>query len=156
MELVDFLRVHVRTGLGGSTPEATTSALIDTFVDLGAVVPTITYSDGPCLRVYRKGEASPRWDTDLSRMALALSQLKGQEVSRTRVSKVAAILAFSSAGNNSGLRVSAAERGTVAVMGKSVVEQSEVEITTYLLRTGLWGKLVGNDHKKKLAENASK
>jgi len=156
MELVDFLRVHLRAGLGGTTPEAMTSALIDTFVDLGAVVPTITYTDGDCLRVYRKGEASPRWDTDLSRMALALSQLKGQEVSRTRVSKVAAILAFSSAGNNSGLRVSAAERGTVAVMGRSVVEQSEVEITTYLLRTGLWGKLVGNERKKKLAENASK
>lgn len=155
-ELIDFLRVHVRASPGGSTPEAVTSALIDTFVDMGAVVPTITYADGECLRVYRKGEASPRWDTDLSRMVLALSQLKDQEVSRTRVSKVAAILAFSSAGNNSGLRVSAAERGTVAVMGTSVVEQSEVEITTYLLRTGLWGKLVGDDRKSKLAENASK
>ena len=41
-------------------------------------------------------------------------------------------------------------------MGTSVVEQSEVEITTYLLRTGLWGKLVGDDRKSKLAENASK
>ena len=136
-ELVDFLRVHVRPGLVGSTPEAMTSALIDTFVDLGAIVPTITYS-GECLRIYRKGEASPRWDTDLSRLALALKQLKGQEISRTRVSKVAAILAFSSAGNNSGLRVSAAERGTVAIMGKSVVERSDIEITAYLTRTGLW------------------
>lgn len=154
-ELVDFLRVHVRPALVGGMPEAMTSALIDTFVDLGAVVPTITYSDDECLRVYRKGEASPRWDTDLSRLALALSQLKGQEISRTRVSKVAAILALSSAGNNSGLRVSAAERGTVAVMGLSVVEPA-VEITTYLLRTGLWGKLVGNDRKKKLVEHASK
>lgn len=145
-ELVDFLRVHVRPGLVGSTPEAMTSALIDTFVDLGAIVPTITYS-GECLRIYRKGEASPRWDTDLSRLALALKQLKGQEISRTRVSKVAAILAFSSAGNNSGLRVSAAERGTVAIMGKSVVERSDIEITAYLTRTGLWDKLVGNASK---------
>lgn len=155
-ELVDFLRVHVRPGLAGSGPEAMASALIDTFVDLGAVVPTISYADGECLRVYRKGEANPRWDTDLARMALALSQLKDQEVSRTRFSKVAAILALSSAGNSSGLRVSAAERGTVAVMGRSVVERSEVEITTYLLKTGLWDKLVDTDAKKKLVKSASR
>lgn len=146
-ELVEFLRAHLRPGQECRTPEAITSALIDTFVDLGAIVPTITFSGDPCLRVYRKGEASPRWDTDLSRMALALKQLKGQEISRTRVSKVAAILAFSSAGDSSGLRMAAAERGTVAVMGKCVVERSDIEVTTYLMRTGLWKKLVGDDSK---------
>jgi len=146
-ELVDFLRAHMRPGRVGGTPEAITSALIDTFVDLGAIVPTITFSGELCLRVYRKGEASPRWDTDLSRLELALKQLKGQEISRTRVSKVAAILAFSSAGNSSGLRVAAAERGTVAVLGKSVVERSDIEVTAYLMRTGLWKKLVGDASK---------
>jgi hypothetical protein len=146
-ELVEFLRAHVRPGRIGSMPEAITSALIDAFVDLGAIVPTITFFGELCLRVYRKGEASPRWDTDLSRMELALKQLKGQEISRTRVSKVAAILAFSSAGNKSGLRVATAERGTVAIMAKSVVERSDIELTNYLMRTGLWKKLVGDDSK---------
>lgn len=146
-ELVGFLRAHVRVDQVGGTPEAIASALIDMFVDLGAIVPTITFSGELCLRIYRKGEASPRWDTDLSRMVLALKQLKGQEISRTRVSKVAAILAFSSAGDSSGLRVAAAERGTVAVMGKSVVERSDIEVTNYLMRTGLWKKLLGDDSK---------
>jgi len=121
--------------------------LIDTFVDLGAIVPTITFDGDTCLRVYRKGEASPQWDADLARLQLALQQLKGHEISRTRVSKVAAILAFSSAGNGSGLRAAAAERGTVAVMGKSVVERSDIEVTAYLMKTGLWDKLVGDASK---------
>ncbi len=143
-ELIEFLRTNLRTQRGSHAPEAVTSALIDWFVDLGAIVPTITFRGDPCLRVYRKGESNPRWDTDLSRLVLALKELRGSSVSRTRVSKVAAILAMSSVGDTSGIRVAPAERGTVAVMGKSVVERSDIEVTAYLRNAGLWDKLVSD------------
>ena len=141
-ELIEFLRLNLRPQPGSLAPEAIASTLIDWFVDLGAIVPTITFRGDPCLRVYRKGESNPRWDTDLSRLVLALKELRGNSISRTRVSKVAAILAMSSAGDTSGIRVAPAERGTVAVMGKSVVERSDIEVTAYLRNAGLWDKLV--------------
>jgi hypothetical protein len=148
-ELTEFLRAHLRTNRTSSTPEAVASALIDLFVDLGAIVPTITLKGEPCLRVYRKGESNPRWDTDLARLALALHELRSgnEQPSRTRVTKIAAIIAMSSAGKDTGFRAAAAERGTVAMMGKSVVERSDIEITAYMRNLGLWDKLVADDNE---------
>lgn len=141
-ELIEFLRAHLKTGSKSSTPEALTSALIDLFVDLGAVVPTITLKGDPCVRVYRKGESNPRWDAGLARLSLAVRtlRLQGENPSRTRVTKIAAILAMSAAGSDPGFRVAAAERGTVATMGKSVAERNDIEITAYMRNLGLWDK----------------
>lgn len=143
-ELTEFLRSHLRVTQASSTPEAVASSLIDLFVDLGAIVPTVTLIGTPCLRVYRKGESNPRWDADLARLALALRELRGEQPSRTRVTKIAAILSMSSANKGSNFRAAAAERGTVAMMGKSVAERSDVEITAYMRNLGLWEKHVGD------------
>lgn len=148
-ELTEFLRAHLRANRTSSTAEAMASALIDLFVDLGAIVPTITLKGEPCLRVYRKGESNPRWDTDLARLVLALRELRSgnERPSRTRASKIAAILALSSAGKDTGFRAAVAERGAVAMMGKSVVERNDVEITAYMRNLGLWDMLGADDNE---------
>ena len=54
---------------------------------------------------------------------------------------------MSSVGKHTGFQAAAAERGTVATMGKSVVERSDIEITAYMRNLGLWDKLGADDNE---------
>jgi hypothetical protein len=123
--------------------ELLVSELVDAFIDHGAIVPTIMRQGEACTRVYRKGEANPRWDEEFARLSLAiksLSEKDRRELSisgRTRVAKIAAIMALSSQGNTA-LRVGALERGNVGMLVRSVVERDDEEITGIMRRIGMW------------------
>jgi hypothetical protein len=138
-ELVQFFRNNLTEG---QAPNADTivSALLDLFIDRGAVVPTFTLHGDQCLRVYRRGEANPNWEEAIDRLKLALNALPPEERkelldSRTRVTKIAAILAF--AGDRT-LNAGALERGTVGMLPGSVVERHAEELTRVLQHRGLW------------------
>jgi hypothetical protein len=116
-------------------PQLVVSDLLDSFVDRGAVVPTISSVDDSMVRVYRKGESNPRWSEDIDRVRLGLRSLRSEDRAllrkrggRTRVSKVCAILAYSGEVVTS-LQVGSLERGTVAMLAESVVEREGGEIT---------------------------
>lgn len=146
-ELVQFFRSNLpKTGTPNSaTAESVVSELIDQFVDMGAIVPTIALHSDPCVRIYRKGESNPQWDEEVKRVDLALRSLPPAKQrhlikeDRARVTKIAAILSIS---GFSTLQPGAAERGTVAMLGgRSVVEREDVELTLLLHRLGYWQRM---------------
>jgi hypothetical protein len=114
---------------------------MDSFVDQGAMVPTITLQGDICTRVYRKGEANPNWDEELARLQYAITKLgeaDRQELlghGRTRIAKIAAIMAMSSNVPTT-LVVGSLERGNVGMLRKSVVERDGGEVTGLLRRLG--------------------
>ena len=124
--------------------ELLVSALIDAFIDDGAMVPTFTLHGGACARVYRKGEANPRWDEEFRRLQFAVQSLPEKDRKdlmgrgRTRIAKINAILAMSSAGDGTSLSPGALERGTVGTLTPSVVERHAGELTGLMRRLGLW------------------
>lgn len=106
--------------------------LLDHFVDAGVVVPTLGTYGGAVHRIYRKGEAKYR-DDAVERILLGVRQY-GQPLSRTRISKLAAIMSFSEAPEALS-SVGPAERGNVVLLDGDVVD-GDAEITQYMLRTG--------------------
>jgi hypothetical protein len=136
-----------RSGLGGAwipskQVELEVSALVDAFIDDGAMVPTFTVGDHSCARIYRKGEANPRWDRELRRLKFALDSLNKDDrteildAGRTRISKICAILAFAESETDGALVPGALERGTVGSLARSVVELEDAEITNLAQRFG--------------------
>lgn len=146
-ELLEFVRTHQGALTAARHPnlEFAFSALVDLFIDTGAMVPTISFQGSSCVRVYRKGEANPRWDEEFIRFQLALKQLPVEdrnylvERGSTRLSKIAAIMSMGGS-LRTNLRPGAFERGTVAMLGRSVVERDDPEFTILLHRLGLWLK----------------
>lgn len=124
-----------------TTPRNVVSALLDRGIDCGAVVPTVVrYGDSYC-RAYRKGESGPVkeaiervqyawWGTGL--------------LSRTRATKIAAILSYSDAVESS-ILPQVMPRGAGGFAPPSVVDLDAVEITHYLQVTGQLAKPVSDD-----------
>lgn len=123
-------------------PELIVSDLLDTFIDHGAIVPTFTLHRSKCTRVYRKGEANPRWDDEFTRLLFTLKKMPDAERAevleggRTRIAKINAILALSGV-YNTGLTTGALERGNVGMLLNSVVEREGTELTGLMRRFGL-------------------
>lgn len=143
-EIVGMFRQYFDPkGFDHQPVELVVSALLDAFIDRGAVVPTTTLRGDLCTRVYRKGEANPRWDEAIARLQLALLSLSAKDRDylltrgRTRIAKISAIMAMSRQVCTS-LRVGALERGNVALLARSVVEREDVELTGIMRRLGLW------------------
>ncbi len=120
-ELVEIFRHNfddVFRILQGTSVELLVSSLMDTFIDRGAIVPTFPMYGTTCVRIYRKGEANPRWDKEIARLQFALASLKEADRKellargRTRIAKINAILALSGAIPSS-LSAAGFERGTV-------------------------------------------
>jgi len=146
-ELLEFVRANQGEFSAARHPnlELAFSALVDWFIDTGAMVPTISFQGSSCVRIYRKGEANPTYDEEYLRFQLALKQLPTKdrkylvEKGSTRLSKIAAIMSMGVAPATH-LRPGAFERGTVAMLGKTVIERSDAEVTIMLHRLGLWLK----------------
>lgn len=112
------------------------SRQLDLCIDSGAVVPTIARYDGVFYRIYRKGESDYR---DAARQCIQVAcdrlQRSGHSISLTRMAKVNAILAYSSVMPEL-LWPSSLERGTVATMQETVLDQSGPEAGQYLRDCG--------------------
>ena len=128
--------------LQGTSIELLVSGLMDAFIDQGAIVPTFPMCGMTCVRIYRKGEANPRWDEEIARLQFALASLKEADRKeliargRTRIAKMNAILALSGA-TPSSLNASSLERGTVGSLMNSVVERHGGDLTGLMRRLGL-------------------
>jgi hypothetical protein len=124
------------------SPELMVSDLLDVFIDHGAIVPTFTLTKDACTRVYRKGEANPRWDDEITRLLFTIKSMAEPErkelleQGRTRIAKINAILALSGAFETS-LTAGAFERGNVGLLVNSVVEREGAELTGLMRRFGL-------------------
>lgn len=143
-EIVNFFRANLdRALLGRRSIDSIVSALMDAFIDRGAIVPTFNLTGKSRARIYRKGEANPRWDEEVNRLVLAIESLPEKDrkavldTGRTRVAKIASIMALSKASPTS-LRVAPLERGSTAMLPSSVVEKHDVELTKLVLQRGLW------------------
>lgn len=112
------------------------SRQLDLCIDSGAVVPTIARYDGVFYRIYRKGESDYR-DTARQRIQVACDRLhkSGRTMSLTRMAKINAILAYSRVMPEL-LWPSSLERGTVATMQETVLDQSGPEAGQYLRDCG--------------------
>ena len=144
-ELVEIFRHNFDDVFGilqGTSVELLVSSLMDTFIDRGAIVPTFPMYGTTCVRIYRKGEANPRWDKEIARLQFALASLKEADRKellargRTRIAKINAILALSGAIPSS-LSAAAFERGTVGSLMESVVERHGGDLTGLMRRFGL-------------------
>jgi len=142
-EIVQLFRKHYSDVWHPSRlPELIVSDLLDTFIDHGAIVPTFTLHPDKCTRVYRKGEANPRWDDELTRLLFTLKKMPEVERTevleggRTRIAKINAILALSGA-YDTALTTGALERGNVGMLLNSVVEREGTELTGLMRRFGL-------------------
>ena len=109
------------------------STLLDVTIDTGEVVPTLSCYDNHFVRIYRKGESKER-DSMVDRMLYAL-KCYGKPLSMTRMSKVAAVLAFS-AEYEDALWPSTAERGNVATLRKKALDLEGPSIAEYLRDIG--------------------
>jgi hypothetical protein len=124
----------------GSSIEFVVSALLDNFIDRGAVVPTFTWA-GDCARIYRKGEANPDWDEEIDRFLFTLEMMDDSErreligSGRTRIAKINAIMAFSGKFPTA-LTPGAFERGNVGLLKPSIVEREGGELSRLLQRFG--------------------
>jgi hypothetical protein len=142
MDLLSFFEPKLSLLLDSrTTTRAIISALIDRYIDSGALVPTIANYNGCFYRVYRKGEG-PFWVDEVNK-ALYAWKCIGKPLSLTRFTKLQAILSFSSEVTTS-LVPNDLERGTVGFLPSTVIDQSGTEIGRYLLRTGKL-KAVGNE-----------
>jgi hypothetical protein len=147
-DLVRFFRQHWNDQHGSARPlDLVVSDLLDCFIDYGAVVPTMCFANNTCTRVYRKGEANPKWDEEITRLRFALKCLSKddrdslmQRGGRTRVSKISAILALSGEVPTA-LRAGSLERGTAGVLSPSVVEKAGGDLTGVMRRLGLWDSI---------------
>ncbi len=121
---------------GGAT--RLVSGLLDISIDSGAVVPTIAQYDGTFYRIYRRGESEYR-DSVSQRLLFARDRLQasGHAISMTRMAKVNAILAYSSAMPEL-LWPAGRERGTVATIQEVVLDQSGAEAGQYLRDCGVF------------------
>src|SRR5205085_12255939 len=142
-EILTFFRKNLNEQWLDSRPvELVVSALIDSFIDHGSAVPTFTLHGPECTRVYRKGEANPRWDEEFARLRFVLKSLSDEDLAelkgrgRTRIAKINAIMAFSGEVPTS-LNVGALERGSVGMLSASVVERRGGELTGVMRRLGL-------------------
>lgn len=144
-ELVEIFRHNFDDVFGilkGGSTELLVSSLMDAFIDQGAIVPTFPMYGTTCVRIYRKGEANPRWDEEIARLQFALASLKETDrkdllaKGRTRIAKINAILALSSA-TPSSLNAASLERGTVGSLMNSVVERHGGDLTGLMRRLGL-------------------
>jgi hypothetical protein len=143
-EIVDFFRRNFNDRWNTPRPvELLVSALVDLFIDQGAMVPTFALHNDVSTRIYRKGEANPRWDEEIGRLQFALQSLNDKDRSellergRTRVAKINAILSLSGTAPTS-LDLGSLERGTVGALISSVVERDGGELTGFMRRLGLW------------------
>jgi hypothetical protein len=142
-ELLDLFRRHLEDPLGllpNISTERLVSALVDSFIDQGALVPTFPLHGSKSVRIYRKGENNPDWEEEISRLRFALDSLDEQDreeliAGRTRIAKINAILAFSGAVPTS-LTVAPFERGSVGSLSPSVVERRGGDLTRVLRRHG--------------------
>ena len=144
-EIVNLFRSELSDRwIGSQAVELLVSALLDAFIDDGAIVPTFTLHGGRSVRIYRKGEANPRWDEEMGRLKFAIKSLSEKDRTelmgrgRTRIAKLNAILSMSSAGDGSSLSPGSLERGTVGTLTRSVVERQGGELTGLMRRLGLW------------------
>jgi hypothetical protein len=105
--------------------------LLDRFIDFGSVVPTTAEYGGSIYRIYRKGERQPRV-IPADRLLNAWRSYN-EPLSLTRVSKLAAFLAFSVNGD-SAVTVRAQTRGNTLCFAPSVLHE-ETEVSHYLRNT---------------------
>jgi len=120
-------------GLSGVDTMSMVSRLLDRFVDDGGVVPTTASYGEQLFRIYRKGEKDPRERVDLR--TCRAWQETGKALSLTRVSKLAAIIAFSEEPGASDVAVATDTRGNVFCHADSVLHD-RAEISHRLLRAG--------------------
>ena len=143
--------------------EYVVSALMDTFIDVGACVPTSTLlrDGGACVRAYRKGESNPQWDKGLSYIDYALDGLGAEERKniekggRTRVSKIVAILNYTGHAPE-GFSIGALERGNVSILTNSVVESESEEITGLMQKLDMWRMVKTSDQTPDSVDKADK
>ena len=109
------------------------SAALDWAIDEGAVVPTVARYGEYLFRVYRKGEADSV--DEASNRALYALDLYPGTMSRTRMAKIFAALAFSRHIASATVPGSI-ERGSVAVFPSTVLDRGECEVTRRLRDTG--------------------
>lgn len=143
-DILAFFRRHlVHKWTEPRSTECVVSTLIDAFIDRGAIVPTFTLTEETSSRVYRKGEANPRWDEEINRLLFALDSLEEDDRrelidrGRTRVAKITAIMALSASVPTS-LGVIPLERGNAAMLPASVAERYGAELTKLVRQRGLW------------------
>ncbi len=144
-EILTLFRMNYKDRWGDSgSVELLVSALIDSFIDDGAIVPTFTLHGSSISRIYRKGEANPGVDEEITRLRFSISSLREKDRDellghgRTRIAKINAILSMSSIGNDSSLEPGALERGTIGALTKTVVERQGGELVILMRRLGLW------------------
>jgi hypothetical protein len=109
------------------------SALLDWAIDDGAVVPTVAQYEGSLFRVYRLGE-NRFHDIVTDRTAYALTTW-AKPISLTRLSKVLAILSFSSEVEEI-VSPSSLPRGTAAVFPTAAVDKEVGEVSHYMRAIG--------------------
>ncbi len=117
----------------GANLRHSVSALLDWAIDDGAVVPTVARYEGRLFRVYRLGE-NRFHDIVVDRTAYALTVWE-KPISLTRLSKVLAILSFSSEVEEI-VSPSALPRGTAAVFPTAAVDREAGEVSHYLRDIG--------------------
>ena len=111
------------------------SAMLDWAIDQGGVVPVVACYDGHLYRVYRKGERTPH-DEGCRQKYFAISSYN-EPISRTRMAKVFAIMAFSARIPDT-VSPSALPRGNVGTFSAdSVLNDDNCDITRYFRDTGL-------------------
>lgn len=139
--------------IGDKQIEYVVSALMDTFIDVGACVPTSMLLPGgnACVRAYRKGESNPQWDKGFSYIHYALDALGKEEKKkiiekgeRTRVSKIIGILAITGHAPKQ-FSIGALERGNASILANSVVEPESGESTGLMRKLGMWSMAKTSD-----------
>ena len=118
------------------------SAMLDFAIDSGFVVPTITEYDRRFFRIYRKGEAGYR-DRIADRVLYAWRN-DGKPLSRTRLTKLLATLAFSE-DLNTEIWPETLERGSVATFQSNCVDEDQIEVSLFLRANGLTKAVGGQD-----------
>lgn len=111
---------------------STVSRLLDHFIDAGSVVPTIAIYEGRPYRIYRKGEKEGRVEF-ADRVEFAVDSYHG-DISRTRVAKVVAALAFGR-GPDPIAEVQALPRGNVLCFREELFEDA-ADVTQWMRDTG--------------------